>query len=252
MQQGGGAEGQAAEEWRRPDGRAADELRPLRLEVGVLENAEGSAYGEQGRGKILVAVYGPTEVHPRHMEHVDRLTMLCRYHMAPFSTEERRRPQPTRRDIELSKVIREALEAAVLTERFPRSMLKIFIEVLEAAGGTRCLGITLASLALANAGIPMRDLVVGCAAGKYKGRIVLDLSEEEDKEGEADMAVAIMPSLNRIVLLQMDGELTREEFFQALDLAIEGCRRIHKMQVEAIKRKLQEGLALTPPTEEKE
>ena len=51
----------------RIDGRKLDELRPIKFEVGVLNNAEGSAYVEQGRNKLVVGVYGPRETHPKHM-----------------------------------------------------------------------------------------------------------------------------------------------------------------------------------------
>lgn len=221
----------------RADGRKPDELRPIKMEVGVLSNADGSAYIEQGKSKILAAVYGPREVHPRHLSLPDRALLRCRYHMAPFSVEERKSPAPSRREIELSKVIRQALEPAVFLEKFPRTSIDIFIEVLQADGGTRCAGTTVAALALADAGIPMRDLVVACAAGKVDGVLVLDLNDLEDKEGEADLPVAYMPNLGVISLLQMDGLLTIEEFKRALDLAIEGCKQIYRMQKEALKAK---------------
>jgi len=221
----------------RTDGRKPNELRPIKMEVGVLSNADGSAYIEQGRSKILAAVYGPREVHPRHLALPDRALLRCRYHMAPFSVEERKSPAPSRREIELSKVIRQALEPAIFLEKFPRTSIDVFIEVLQADGGTRCAGTTAAALALADAGIPMRDLVVACAAGKVDGVLVLDLNDIEDKEGEADLPVAYMPNLGVVSLLQMDGLLTVDEFKQALELAIEGCKQIYKMQKEALKAK---------------
>jgi len=219
----------------RVDGRKPNELRPIKMEVGVLSNADGSAYIEQGKSKILAAVYGPRELHPRHLALPDRALLRCRYHMAPFSVEERKSPAPTRREIELSKVIREALEPAVFLEKFPRTSIDVFIEVLQADGGTRCAGTTVAALALADAGIPMRDLVVACAAGKVDGVLVLDLNDLEDKEGEADLPVAYMPNLGLISLLQMDGTLTVDEFKQALNLAIDGCKQMYKMQKESLK-----------------
>lgn len=221
----------------RLDGRKVNELRPLKLEVGVLGNAEGSAYIMQGKNKILAAVYGPREVHPRHLTLPDRALLRCRYHMAPFSVQERKSPAPSRREVEISKVIREALEPSVFTEYYPRTSIDLFIEVLQADGGTRCAGITVASLALADAGIPMRDLVAASAAGKVGGQIVLDLTDSEDKEGEADMPAAFMPNANAITLLQMDGMLTREEFEQTVNLAVEGCKQIYQLQKEALKAK---------------
>ena len=109
----------------RLDGRKVDELRPVKMEVGVLPNADGSAYLEQGRNKILVGVYGPKEAHPRHIAQQDRAVIQCRYHMAPFSVDERKSPAPSRRDVELSKVIREALEPAVFLEYYPLSLIHI-------------------------------------------------------------------------------------------------------------------------------
>jgi len=223
----------------RTDGRKLSELRPIKLEVGILSNADGSAYIEQGKNKILAAVYGPREAHPRHLALPDKALLRCRYHMAPFSVEERKSPAPSRREVELSKVIRESLEPAIFLEKFPRTSIDIFIEVLQADGGTRCAGITVASLALADAGIPMRDLIVACAAGKAGGQMVLDLNDIEDKEGEADVPVAYMPSFDAVSLLQMDGELTIEEFQQALTLALDGCKQIHALQKEALKAKYQ-------------
>jgi len=221
----------------RLDGREPDELRQIKIEVGVLSNADGSAYIEQGKNKILAAVYGPRELHPKHMALSDRTVLRCRYHMAPFSVQERKSPAPSRREIELSKVIRESIEPSIFLEYYPRTAIDIFIEVLQADGGTRCASITAASLSLADAGIPMRDLVVACAAGKVDDTVVLDLMDTEDKIGTADVPVALMPNLNAITLLQMDGILTLEEFENAVNLAIEGCRKIYALQKEALKTK---------------
>lgn len=221
----------------RVDGRGLEELRPIKLEVGVLDKADGSAYIEHGRNKILAAVYGPREAHPKHIALADRAVVRCRYHMAPFSTEERKSPAPSRRELELSKVIRESLEPAIMSEYFPRATIDIFIEVLQADAGTRCAGITAASLALADAGIPMRELVAACAAGKIEGKVILDLSDIEDKKGEADLPVALMPKSNVVSLIQMDGSLSEEEFKRALDLSTDACRKIYEMQREALKMK---------------
>jgi len=221
----------------RLDGRKPDELRPVKVQVGVISNADGSAYIEHGKNKILAGVYGPREVHPKHLALPDRTVLKCRYHMAPFSVQERKSPAPSRREIELSKVIRESLEPAIFMEYYPRTMIDIFIEVLQADGGTRCAAITAAALALADSGIPMRDLVVACAAGKVEDTIVLDLMDTEDKMGSADVPVALMPNLSAITLLQMDGTLSTEEFESAVNLALEGCKQIYILQKEALRTK---------------
>jgi len=219
------------------DGRRWDELRSIKFDIGMLEKANGSAYIEWGKNKILVGVFGPREVHPRHLSRVDKAVFRCRYHMAPFSTEERKNPAPSRREIELSKIITEAIEPSVFTELYPRIGIDVYIEVLQSDGGTRCASITATSLALADAGIPIRDLVVACASGKVEGQIVLDLSNMEDQKGEADLPIAIMPRTNEVSLLQMDGNLTEDEFDKAFKLAIEGCRKVYSLQKESLRNK---------------
>jgi len=223
--------------WKRADGRAFDELRTLKIESGVLPNADGSAYIEMGRNKILAGVFGPREMHPKHNAKPNEAVLRCRYHMAPFSVDPRRSPAPSRRDQEISMVMRSALEPAVFLERYPRASIDVYIEVLEADGGTRCASINAAAVALVDAGIPMRDLVAACAVGKIEDKLILDLGDYEDKKGQSDMPVAYMPKLGKVTLLQMDGEMTTEEAESALNLAIEGCKKVYEVQREALKKK---------------
>jgi exosome complex component RRP41 len=221
----------------RHDGRRPDELRPIRMQVGVLNKASGSALVEYGATKALAAVHGPREIPQKHLLLPNRAILRCRYHMLTFSTHERKSPAPTRREIELSKVIREALEPVVMAEVFPRTAIDIFIEVINADGGTRTASVTAASLALADAGIPMRDLVVGVAVGKVDGVVVLDIDEVEDMYGEADMPVAVAPSIGLVTLLQLNGVLTREEFSEAIKLALKGAQVIYNIARETLKNR---------------
>ncbi|MFP3064638.1 MAG: exosome complex exonuclease Rrp41 [Sulfolobus sp.] len=224
----------------RVDGRKPDELRPIRIELGVLKNADGSAIFEMGNTKVIAAVYGPKEMHPRHLALPDKASLRVRYHMAPFSTDERKNPAPSRREIELSKIIREALEATVLVDLFPRTVIDVFMEVLQADAGTRLVSLMAASMALADAGIPMRDLIAGVAVGKADGVLVLDLNEPEDMWGEADMPVAMLPSLGQVVLLQLNGNMTPQEFRQALDLVQKGISIIYNIEKEALRNRYAE------------
>ncbi|MFQ5920582.1 MAG: exosome complex exonuclease Rrp41 [Nitrososphaerales archaeon] len=221
----------------RADGRKMDELRPVTIEVGVVKNADGSAYIEFGRNKIMAAVYGPKEVHPKHMAQSDRGVLRCRYHMAPFSVDERKNPAPSRREIEISKVSREALEPALILQDYPRTLIDVYIEILQADGGSRCAGIDAAAVALADAGINMRDMVAACAAGKVDDTIVLDINDDEDKEGQADMPIAYLPNLGQVSLMQVDGTLSQEEYKKCLDMAIGGCMKVYQLQKDALMKK---------------
>ena len=222
---------------RRLDGRRLDELRPIRIEAGVLKRPDGSAYIEWGGNRVLAAVYGPREAHPRHLQDPARALVQCRYNMAPFSVSDRKRPGPDRRSVEISKVTSEAFSAVVFTEQFPRTSVDVYIEVLQADAGTRCAGITAASVALADAGIPMRDLIASCASGKIAGQVALDLNKEEDNFGDADCPMAVVARTGEIVLLQMDGHLTEDEFDRAMKLSMDAARRLNEMQRDALRRR---------------
>jgi len=218
----------------RCDGRKIDELRKISLQVGILKNANGSAYIEFGNNKILVGVFGPRDVHPKHLADTNTGILRCRYHMSPFSVSERKNPAPSRREIEISKVIKEALQPSVILNKFPRTVVDVFVEVLQADGGSRCAALNAASVALADAGIPMKDIVSACAVGKVEDNIVLDVNNEEDQAGQADMPVGYMPNLEKITLLQLDGILTPSEYEKCIDVAIQGCKIIYKIQKKAL------------------
>jgi exosome complex component RRP41 len=226
-------------EGKRLDGRGPEDIRKIKIEAGVLHRADGSCYMEWGGNKVLVAVYGPREAVPRHTQNPLRAIVQARYNMAAFSVEDRKRPGPDRRSVEISKVISEALEKVILTEQFPRATVNVNIEVLDAEAGTRCAGLTAAGVALIDAGIPMRDIPVACAAGKIGGQVVLDLGKEEDNFGDADLPVAISPRTGEVLLLQMDGHLTVDEFNQAFDLAVKGCHAVSEIQKKAVMHKYQ-------------
>ena len=227
----------SSKKFERIDGRKVDEMRAVTIETGVIPNADGSAYIEMGRNKIIAGVYGPREMHPKRLSKPNRGVLRVRYHMAPFSVDPRRSPAPSRRDKEIGQVMVDAIEPALFLERYPRSVIDVYVEIIQADGGTRCAAVNAAAVALVDAGIPMKDLVAACAAGKMNGKVLLDLGDHEDKEGEADVPIAYMPKLDEITLLQMDGIMTTDETIEAIEMAVKGCKDIYEIQREALKKK---------------
>ena len=124
-----------------------------------------------------------------------------------------------------------------MLDKFPRTAVDVFIEVLQADGGTRCAALSAASVALADAGIPMRDLVAACAAGKVADTIILDVNNEEDQAGQADMPIGYMPNLEKITLLQLDGVLSPEEYKKCVETGINGCKIVYDLQKKALQEK---------------
>jgi exosome complex component RRP41 len=120
---------------------------------------------------------------------------------------------------------------------FPKATVDVYVEILQADGSTRVAGINAASLALASAGVPMKDLIAACSVGKIEGKLIVDLSGIEDNCGEVDLAFAMMGSKKKITLLQMDGTLSKEEIMELLKMAEKSCEKIYEMQKKMLKEK---------------
>ena len=231
---------------KRVDGRKMDQLRPLSIKVGVLPNADGSAYLEWGQNKVYAAVHGPREALPKHTASPYKAVVKVQYRMATFSVPQRKQPRPNRRDMEISKVLGEALEKVIFTEQFPNTEIAVFVEVVDSNAGSRVACLTAAACALADAGLPMKDLVAATGCGKAFNEIILDLNkEEEDAPDAVDIPLAILPNSNEIALLQMDGLITKEEFNKAIQMGIKGCKDIYEIQKKALEEKF-ELTELTP------
>ncbi len=223
----------------RIDGRGLTELRPIEAEVGVIPNATGSARFSMGKTKVIAAVYGPLVLHPRRLREPTECVLVSKYMMLPFSTEDRIRPGRSRRGTEISMVIREALSPVLYLEDFPDAGIKLFIDVIQADASTRCAAINAASLALADAGVAMRDLVASVAVGMVEGKIVLDVAGKEDTEGEVDLPIAYIHRNKEISLVQMDGLIDVKGFKKGIDMAIKACKEIRDIQEKALLSKYQ-------------
>lgn len=227
---------------KRTDGRNPEDIREVRIEAGILKEADGSSYVEWGGNKILCGVYGPRECIPRHGASPYQTIVKCRYMMSPFaSLEEHGRSGPSRRSTELSKVIRESFENVILVEKFPNTQIDIFIDVLQANGGTRTASVTAAAVALVNAGIPMKDMVAAVAVGKAGDTLIVDLNKPEDNQGQSDMPLAISHRDKNLLLVQMDGLLTKDEVKQMIEMAEKSCDKINEIQTDALKKLYEQG-----------
>ncbi len=216
---------------------------PEKLYKKLKELRDYEVVGEGFRGNIaVVAVYGPREPIPKHVGDPYKAIVRFAYRMAPFSVPERKRPAPGRREIEISKVCKEALQRVVFAEEFPMTAIDVFAELLSSDAGTRVTALTAAAVALADAGIPMRDMVTALAVGKIpvegKETIVADLTKfEEDLEGAVDLPIAITPRNEEILLMQMDGRITKDQLEEAVELAIKKAKEIYEIQKNALKEK---------------
>lgn len=219
---------------KRSDGRNLDEIRDIRIELGIIPMANGSAKFSFGNTIAIAAVYGARSLQPKFLQEEERAVIRARYNMAAFSTDTRKSPGIDRRSIELSKVLKDAIENSVFLEEYPRATIDCYAEVISSDGSTRVTSLNAISLALAMAGISMKDLIVALTAGKVNGELVIDLNQLEDNYGEADISFGYLFATDEIVLLQMDGNLSKEEFLKALNMLREKAKIVHEKQKEAL------------------
>lgn len=229
---------------RRCDGRGWEEIRPTEAKAGVIPNADGSAYFRMGNTAAYCAVYGPRELFPKFLQNPKTGIIRCHYNMLPFSgMGERIRPGGNRRAQEISLVMEKALSAVVDLSDFPNAVVDIYTDLPETDAGSRCVAINAAAMALADAGIPMKDMVSALAVGRVDDKIVVDLCYEEEayEDGPvADIPIAIVHNTQEIALLQMDGEISKEELIRAIEMGRKAMEQVYEIQKKALKEKYQD------------
>ena len=223
----------------RKSGRANDEMRPISAEVGIIPNADGSAMYRSGETIAIAAVYGPKKMHPQHSQNPEKGTLRCNYNMMSFSVSDRIRPGPNRRSTEISKITEWALAPVVMLDKYPNMVVDVHIHMIQADAGTRCAGINAAAMALAHAGIPMKDMVSSIAAGKLDKTVVLDLDKYEDSEfEEGDGSTDIPMSFTRageLTHIQVDGKINAAELKEAMEMGRKAAQKVYEIQKKALK-----------------
>lgn len=228
-----------SKEVKRSDGRKHNEMREIKAQVGVVPNADGSAMFSFGKTVAIAAVYGPRQLHPQHMQNPSRGILRCNYDLLSFSVSDRKKPGPSRRSQEITKAIEWALFPAVELEAFPNQVVDVQMYILQADAGTRTAATNAASMALAHAGIPMKDLICSVSVGKIDKTFIVDLTKEEEDyhegEGSTDFAIAKLANHDEFSLMQLDGKIQPKEFVEVVRMATEACDKIYEVQKKALK-----------------
>ncbi len=225
--------------FKRHDGRKMDEMRPMTAKVGVIPNADGSASFAFGDTVAIAAVYGPRQLHPQHMQNPATGILRVNYDLLSFSVYDRKKPGPSRRSQEISKVIEWSLLPVLELKEFPNTVIDVQVYIPQADASTRVAAINAAALALAHAGIPMKDLVSAVSVGKLDKDLVVDVDKEEEDfhegEGPTDFPMAKIANRNEFTLLQMDGKIQPELVKKAIAMGQKACNEIYEVQQKALK-----------------
>ncbi|XP_014665699.1 PREDICTED: exosome complex component RRP41-like [Priapulus caudatus] len=221
----------------RTDGRKPNELRRIRCKQGVFSHADGSAYIEQGNTKVLATVYGPHEIRGSRSKALhDRAYVNCQFSMATFSTGERKqRPRGDRKSTEMTMHMKQTFEATILTQLYPRSQIDIFVEVLQADGGNFAACVNAATLALIDAGIPLKDYVCACTVGFVDDVTIVDINHLEETNHIAEFTVAMLPKSEQFVMLEMSSRLHLDHLSKVMDMATKACKDVHLVLDRAVR-----------------
>ena len=238
----------------RPDGRAADELRPVKITPDFITQAEGSVLIETGLTRVIVTATVDDGV-PSFLKGTGKGWVTGEYGMLPRATEERTPREAARgkqsgRTLEIQRMIGRTLRSVTDLKALGERTVWVDCDVIQADGGTRTASITGAFVALALAlermkaagiiqSVPITDSLAATSVGIVNDELLLDLMYEEDSRAQVDMNV-VMTGSGRFVEVQATAEgrpYSNEELQDLLDLAASGINRLREKQQELLHMK---------------
>ncbi|XP_035275711.1 exosome complex component MTR3 [Anguilla rostrata] len=228
----------------RGDGRqrGQTDVRPVFARCGLVSQAKGSAYIEAGNTKLICSVYGPRETERKDETDMNSGRLLCDFRLAPFSCQKRGAWIQGSEEKDLSHALLEGLRPGVCLHKYPRSQIEVNVMILENDGSVLAHAVTCASMALADAGIEMYDLVLGCSLRQDGDTYLIDPTFPEESgswvtsngENQGSVTVALLPTLNQVSGLQSDGEMREDTLVEAVRVCIEGCHKLYPVVQQAL------------------
>ncbi|GAY38392.1 hypothetical protein CUMW_036340 [Citrus unshiu] len=237
-------------DWLRPDSRGFHQCRPAFFRTGAVNSASGSAYAEFGNTKVIVSVFGPRESKKAMMySNIGRLN--CNVSYTTFATPIRGQGSDHK---DFSSMLHKALEGAIILETFPKTTVDVFALVLESGGSIRYLVkqvdeldtlwfavgdlpvvISCASVALADAGIMMYDLVASVSVSCLGKNLLIDPVLEEESYQDGSLMIACMPSRYEVTQLTVTGEWSTPHFNEAMQLCLDASAKLGKIMRSCLK-----------------
>ncbi|KAG5248251.1 3' exoribonuclease domain containing family protein [Salix suchowensis] len=218
-------------EWLRSGGRGFHQCRPAFFRTGAVNSAAGSAYAESGKTKVIVSVFGPKES-KKAMMYSDTGRLNCNVTYTTFATTVRGHGSENK---EFSTMLHNALEGAIVLESFPKTTVDVFALVLESGGSDLPVVISCASLALADAGITMYDLVAGASVSCLGRNLIIDPISEEESFQDGSLMVTCMPSQYDVTQLTITGKWSTANLNEAMQLCLDACSKLAKIMRSCLK-----------------
>lgn len=215
----------------RQDGRRPSELRHIDIQTDTIDSADGSATFTQGNTKVLAYILGPKQT--RFEKEKGKIS--CFFTFAHFSTtgERKKVVRGDKKSSEFEEFMKGMLESVILFENIPHSDVDVHIVVLQDDGSIESASINAVTLALIDAGVPMKDFLMSCSCGFYNGTSLLDITYSESLNFNmiSEFRIAMMGSSSQLAYINYEqfgsSKLSIQVTKELLSLALEGCRQIH-------------------------
>jgi len=222
----------------RSDGRAVNELRQIRCELGVFHpQANGSSSYSIGNTKVFAAVYGPHEITKKKNRTTDKTVINCEYSSACFSSNERKTSTKSdRKSIEVSKNLQCLVEHLIVQDTFPGSQVDVYIEVIQDDGGAYAACINAMTLALVDAGLPIRDYLIATTATITQDIKMLDLNSQE-RGNHPELTIGVLSKNKEVVVLEQSSLLPLVYLPEVIQFGIQGCDGVFQYIENAVRTK---------------
>lgn len=221
----------AGSDWVRSDGRRIHQCRPAFLRTGAVSSASGSAYAEFGNTKVIVSVFGPRES-KKAMMYSETGRLNCNVSYTTFAMPIRGQAYETK---DLSSTLHKALEGGILLKSFPKTTVDVFALVLESGGSDLPVVISCASLALADAGIMLYDMVTSVSVSLFGKDFLIDPISEEESYQDGSLMITFMPSRNEVTQMIVTGEWSTPKIHEAMQLCLDACSKLGKIMRSCLK-----------------
>ncbi|KAL2314327.1 Exosome complex component ski6 [Schizosaccharomyces pombe] len=227
----------------RNDGRRWDEMRNFQCRIGIEPSENGSAFIELGNTKVLCIVDGPSEPVIKSKARADRAFVNVEINIASFSTIDVKKRFKSDRRIQLQCLaLQNTFEEIIQTELYPRSQISVYLHVLQDDGAVMASCINATTLALIDAGIPVKDFVCCSTAGIVESDMLLDLNSLEES-ALSWLTVAVLGNIKKVVYMQLETSMHLDYLESVMNMAIAGSEHIYNTMQSAVRQSAKPALA---------
>ncbi|CAJ0937100.1 unnamed protein product, partial [Mesorhabditis belari] len=225
----------------RCDGRKAQQIRNISAQLGMDASSEGAAYLVQGNTQVICHVYGPHEATQRSRMQDDRCFINCQYERFLKSRSKKqnnmkKRTGKDRKSGDVERLVEKTFETAVFTTNFPRSQIDIHLMVtFKEDGSLLSTCINAATLALCDAGIPMKGVVSATTCGIAEGTVICDLNNREENDLVPRITLATISGRDECVLVELQNRVHVAHLPNLLNTGKAMCLAVHECLHTAIR-----------------